>query len=184
VYMGTYMAHGQPICKILWGKFPSIFQGADQTFPWLTQAEVIIPLHVTRMEMNSIVPLMIWSMYLGLMVRMLVLWSWMWCPVFILCFVQLTCLDIPPRHANGAPSTWCQLNGLSIQDWPNCIHSLHAWQVFLKGIYRQNSYSDWWIPWALNSPVKVALPNDKPNSVISLPYVRSVFNFRSFTSHC
>jgi hypothetical protein len=44
---------------------------------------------------NSTVPLMIRSMYLGLMMRILVLWSCTWCPMLILCPAQLTCL---PRH--------------------------------------------------------------------------------------
>jgi hypothetical protein len=40
--------------------------------------------------------------------------------------------------------------------------------VFLRDIFRQNGYSNWQICRALNPPLRVAQPDDKPDSVAFL----------------
>jgi hypothetical protein len=48
--------------------------------------------------------------------------------------------------------------------------------VFLGDIFRQNGYTDRQIRKTSTLPLKVAQPNEKPDSVAFLPYVRSILN--------
>jgi hypothetical protein len=57
--------------------------------------------------------------------------------------------------------------------------SLHDELEFIKDTFRQNSYSNWQIHMALNPIIRVAPPKNKPDSVVFLPYVGSIFNLIS-----
>jgi hypothetical protein len=48
--------------------------------------------------------------------------------------------------------------------------------VFLRDIFRQNGYTDQRIHRALNPPLRVAQPDEKPESVAFLPNVRPIVN--------
>lgn len=56
------------------------------------------------------------------------------------------------------------------------MECLNVELVFLREIFRQNGYSDQQIHRALNPPVEVYLPNNKPDSVTFLPYIWLIFN--------
>jgi hypothetical protein len=55
--------------------------------------------------------------------------------------------------------------------------------VFLGDVFRQDGYTNWQICRALNLPPRVAQPDKKPDSVIFLPYVGSIFNRISRAQH-
>lgn len=54
--------------------------------------------------------------------------------------------------------------------------SLHAELVFLRDVFRQNSYNDQQIHRVLNHHPNISQPDDKPDSVAFLPYIRTIFN--------
>lgn len=57
---------------------------------------------------------MIWSIYLGLVERMLVSWSWMWCPKLMLCSITANLCE-----CSSPICWWCSFNLKSIQQ-PVC----------------------------------------------------------------
>jgi hypothetical protein len=54
--------------------------------------------------------------------------------------------------------------------------SLHTQLVFLKDIFRQNSYNDRQIHRVLIRRPNISQPEDNPDSVAFLPYVGGIFN--------
>jgi hypothetical protein len=54
--------------------------------------------------------------------------------------------------------------------------SLQAELVFMRDIFKQNGYNDWQIHRALNCHLHLDKLDNEPNSVASLPFVRTIFN--------
>jgi hypothetical protein len=54
--------------------------------------------------------------------------------------------------------------------------SMQAELVFLRDVFIPNDYIDWQIHRALNCCLQLDQPDNKPNSIAFLPFVRTVFN--------
>jgi hypothetical protein len=61
-------------------------------------------------------------------------------------------------------------------DMQGCEGSLQAELVFLRDVFKQNGYNNQQIHRAQNLHPDVGQPEDKPNSVAFLPFVRVIFN--------
>ncbi|PNF19778.1 hypothetical protein B7P43_G14745 [Cryptotermes secundus] len=86
--------------------------------------------------------------------------------------------DIPLRPiVNSIGSPCYALAGFIHEHRHLCDQdSLHVALVFLGDIFRQNGYTNRQSQRALNPPLRVAQPNEKPDSVTFLLYVKSIFN--------
>jgi hypothetical protein len=103
---GPTWLQGEPSSTVQWGKLPTIFQGADERFPWLRQTTSSLFI-LLGWSPISVAYLMMQSMYLGLVERMVVLCSWMWCFAMadlsgVKCMARLPTVDLA-AFTRGAP---------------------------------------------------------------------------------
>jgi hypothetical protein len=90
------------------------FYRVDKGFPWPAQTEAILRVHVVWMQLISVAPLTTRSMYLDVMDRILVSWSWMQCPRLMLCSATTNLSGWAKRMCR-----WCSLILVSMER-PDC----------------------------------------------------------------